>query len=124
MREIKFRAWSIYGKCIYDWEIIKASPKMHSYFDWPTMYSPMQYTGLKDKNGKEIYEGDFLGVWEDEQWIYYGAVAFNDYDATYFLAGEDGYATDYETYDCSDWSIFTIIGNIYENLNYWKTNDN
>lgn len=68
MREIKFRVWDkkkrtwfepdmvrIYGDGSMDflgrWESISTSPE----------YELMQYTGLKDKNGKEIYEGDLLG---------------------------------------------------------------
>lgn len=59
MREIKFRAW--------------ADKEMH-YFDLSDTIAPywedciMQYTGLKDKNGKEIYEGDILEFADKWEW--------------------------------------------------------
>ena len=71
MRELKFRAWNKKGKRWlgvnlqmsvvdgllwwqfgYEYEIVPAEEREN--------IELMQYTGLKDKNGKEIYEGDFL----------------------------------------------------------------
>lgn len=125
MREIKFRAWdkefaemnrvtSInfidefnknkgYEGVVYLEGYIDAIPLSE--------IELMQYTGLKDKNGKEIFEGDILlYLRKSKRIVSYKNGAFIRYYENYneyllydsFI--EDGYLTDYE-----------VIGNIYEN---------
>ena len=54
MREIKFRAWDELDNNMIHQDYLSAS-EMLNRFD-----CIMQYTGLKDKEGKEIYEGDIV----------------------------------------------------------------
>ena len=61
MREIKFRFWNNTTKCIYvDTGMTSLGLNDAIKKAIEADYEVMQYTGLKDKNGKEIYEGDIL----------------------------------------------------------------
>lgn len=67
-----------------------------------------QYTGLKDKNDKEIYEGDRLG--EDN---YKLVVVFRD--GKFHPHYDNGNAEQYESYDYRWYRDLEVTGNIHEN---------
>jgi uncharacterized phage protein (TIGR01671 family) len=162
MRDIKFRAWDKdenrmhqdvdvlrNGQIIYfEVDEYGEPTHWHNNYDYnfekkfADTYIVMQYTGLKDKNGKEIYEGDIVKSPCDIEGSIHGEFSFQEVVyrigtwIVQYLKSETGFklprgytagllidSYDHDTkslvfYDGrlgSDNSMIEVIGNIYEN---------
>ena len=106
MREIKFRAWSIKENEMINDVFVVDTRTQH-------LMPLMQYTGLKDKNGQEIYEGDII-CWVDEVAVeeIEGHIRYEPEGKFLEVKIPDFY---FFTADTVTSEECEIIGNIYEN---------
>src|ERR1035437_4149674 len=114
-REIKFRAWvgaSDDKRMSAPFYVIEGERNLNPFFDEPLM----QFTGLLDKNGKEIYEGDvvkFVAYEAEMQPTEYAKVPVIWFDSAWWIGGGEYEYGDKMSEFISD--ELEIIGNIYEN---------
>jgi uncharacterized phage protein (TIGR01671 family) len=108
MRLIKFRAWNkndsrsnermIYGVTLHhDGQVIMPDGCLYN-------YPLMQYTGIKDSEGVEIYEGDIV-QWLDRDYAHNELIEYDVEKCAFTLGG---------TYINTKVEL-SVIGNIYEN---------
>lgn len=124
MRDIKFRIWDTennemlkvqeldFEPTFYGGRIAIRPDQYNDYFDTEDMIL-MQYTGLKDKNGKEIYEGDIVLI--DKENNIKGIVKYSEVWAEFIVVNTNSIADECEPLGDYKENI-KVLGNEFDNL--------
>ena len=104
MRELKFRVFNSKTSCMSNVMDYETSWNDGELLPIRKMFTFMQYTGLKDKTGKEIYEDDILKLFHPNGIRYFtGKIIF--IDGAYYVGNTP----------LIEFDEFEILGNIHEN---------
>lgn len=109
MRVLKFRQANKNNKQVYYWGLVNNEwirPLIQPNYIHPEKSD--QYTGLKDRNGKEIYEGDSFKYYPYQSLPEIGNVIFKDACFIYNICGDEYMLSELN-------NQIEIIGNIHEN---------
>lgn len=125
MRDIKFRCWDTENKEMlevqeldyedsYNGQPMTRTTMYSDYFDTEDMIL-MQYVGLKDKNGKEIYEGDIVKFrFKDDREEFPDLIGYIEYQTTFtafrIMSNQGSFKI-----DITEIKSIEVIGNIYKN---------
>jgi uncharacterized phage protein (TIGR01671 family) len=120
MREIKFRAWDEATNTFFYWDL--RQPAKTIFIEPEFSDDIQQYTGLHDKNNREIYEGDIVrrggeSIPEGEWGIVeYTGCSFGLNRENFIKKTGGAQFIDYpEQYFDNDFNWCEVIGNIFEN---------
>ena len=122
-RQLKFRAWREnkmhfnITKAHYEHNAMSGSGgDLWDFAEWLKWSKVMQYTGLTDKNGVDIYEGDFVEIIYGENLV--GEVYFQSTMGTFRVKCNDENSYPLVTYNIEANKLINVvekvIGNIYE----------
>ena len=124
-REIKFRAYSSHNHKMYpvsniEWDIdgriwVTADDGKNGIELIDEESHLMQYTGLQDKNGREIYEGDIIVTHPKSKYEApkSGVVQYRESRPMFGYKTEDG--EEYNIWSSNAYRTYEVIGNIFEN---------
>ena len=132
MRDIKFRVWDketkhmhICGEDVHDEISFENETNKAYYYNLQngcgslredSVYILMQYTGLKDKNGKEIYEGDIIFIKGETKLLdIKGKVEYSNILAQFIITNTGSIVNEAEPLGNYEEEDIEVIGNIYDN---------
>lgn len=125
-REIKFRAWDKVSWVMKYWDEYSPPTQLLEDALYPTPdedlgfkenYVLMQFTGLYDKNGKEIYENDMVKCWVDKHNYILGVIKWEHagFVIDYISTGEDPVTPSAkDSFPLPNGNAMYVLGNLFE----------
>ena len=133
-REVKFRAWNIekkimcydnedFSACYWDGSYSSEVGIINEYLNLPEhlkTYEYMQYIGVKDKNGKEIYEDDIVRTKKGRlcKVVWFCSPQYQGWDLI-AIETNNPYPEKWRL-----WEGLEVVGNVYENVDLLKEVEN
>lgn len=121
-RDIKFRGFDSVNKVMLPVEsinfregYISLNEGDNPVTDTLEMIELIRYTGVKDRNGKEIYEGDIVSFYNDEEYKLKSTNALVIYDSGAFMLEHKKLGKEYLGEMDIENMCIKIVGNIYDN---------